>query len=78
MPDRDAHRCSAEEFEAWAAHVMDPVEPMVYSGSSLRAVAMPMGGLGAGSVALAGDGTLRQWQIFNQVNHTAFVPGTFF
>ncbi|MEA3403266.1 MAG: GH116 family glycosyl-hydrolase [Armatimonadota bacterium] len=78
MPDRDAHRCSDEEFEEWASHVMDPVERIVYSGSSLRAVAMPMGGLGAGSVALAGDGTLRQWQVLNQVNHTAFLPGTFF
>ena len=53
-------------------------ERTVYSGASLRAVAMPMGGIGAGEFALGGDGLLRQWQIFNQVNHTAFLPDTFF
>ena len=59
----------------------DPVEAsgrIVYRGESLRAVAMPMGGIGTGNFAIAGDGTLRQWQIFNQVNHTAYLPGTFF
>ncbi len=50
----------------------------VYRGQRLRAVAMPLGGLGAGQVALCGDGSLRQWQIFNQVNHQAFVPDSFF
>ena len=49
-----------------------------YTGESLRCVAMPMGGLGAGQVALAGDGSLRQWQISHEVNHTGFVPHTFF
>jgi len=39
---------------------------------------MPMGGVGAGQISLAGDGSLRQWQIFNQVNHLAFVPNSFF
>jgi len=50
----------------------------VYSGAALRAVAMPMGGIGAGQIAICGDGSLRQWQIFNNVNHQAFVPGSFF
>ncbi|MCC7353496.1 MAG: hypothetical protein IT330_07030 [Anaerolineae bacterium] len=50
----------------------------VYRGQQLRAVAMPLGGLGAGQIALCGDGSLRQWQIFNQVNHQAFVPDSFF
>ncbi len=49
-----------------------------YTGESLRCVAMPMGGLGAGQVALAGDGSLRQWQISHEVNHTGYVPHTFF
>src|SRR5258708_6613062 len=47
-------------------------------GDSLRAVAMPLGGLGAGSIALCGDGSLRQWQIVNQINHLACVPHSFF
>src|SRR5690606_27029966 len=42
------------------------------------AVAMPIGGLGTGTVALAGDGSLRQWQIHNQVNHQANIPHSFF
>ncbi len=39
---------------------------------------MPLGGLGCGSVALCGDGGLRQWQIFNNINHLAHVPHSFF
>lgn len=50
----------------------------IYTGQALRCVAMPLGGIGTGSVALCGDGSLRQWQIFNQVNHEAFLPHTFF
>jgi len=39
---------------------------------------MPLGGLGTGTIALCGDGSLRQWQIHNQVNHQACVPHSFF
>ncbi|WP_246531197.1 GH116 family glycosyl-hydrolase [Streptomyces bathyalis] len=39
---------------------------------------MPLGGVGCGHVAVCGDGSLRQWQLFNQVNHRADLPGTFF
>ncbi|MBI5879321.1 MAG: hypothetical protein HZB53_16865 [Chloroflexi bacterium] len=49
-----------------------------YHGESLRAVAMPLGGIGTGTIALCGDGSLRQWQIHNQVNHVACVPHSFF
>lgn len=51
---------------------------IVYRGEHLRAVAMPLGGIGAGSIALAGDGGLRQWQIVHNVNHLAHVPHSFF
>jgi uncharacterized protein (DUF608 family) len=50
----------------------------VYRGDALRAAAMPLGGIGTGTIALAGDGSLRQWQIQNQVNHAACVPHSFF
>ena len=50
----------------------------VYHGESLRAVAMPLGGIGTGTIALCGDGSMRQWQIHNQVNHLACVPHSFF
>ncbi len=39
---------------------------------------MPLGGIGTGSIALAGDGGLRQWQIVHNVNHLAHVPHSFF
>src|SRR5690349_21037736 len=50
----------------------------VYLGENLRAVAMPLGGIGTGTVALCGDGSLRQWQLNNTVNHMAHVPHSFF
>lgn len=53
-------------------------ERRLYRNEALRAVAMPLGGIGTGSIALAGDGSLRQWQIHNQVNHVACVPHSFF
>ena len=52
--------------------------PRVYSGEALRCVAMPMGGIGTGTIALCGDGSLRQWQMMNRVNHLAYVPDSFF
>ena len=56
----------------------DPADPMVYTGKRLKCVAMPLGGVGTGTVALCGDGSLRQWQIFNNINHLGFLPGTHF
>ncbi|CAN5280006.1 non-lysosomal glucosylceramidase [soil metagenome] len=49
-----------------------------YRGAALRHIAMPMGGIGTGQVSLCGDGGLRQWELFNQPNHLAFVPDSFF
>ncbi|KXJ22379.1 uncharacterized protein LOC110252569 [Exaiptasia diaphana] len=49
-----------------------------YSNEALRAVALPLGGLGGGNIALAGDGGLRQWQICNEVNHLGIAPDSFF
>jgi non-lysosomal glucosylceramidase len=42
------------------------------------AVAFPLGGVGTGTVSLAADGALKQWQIHNQVNHRGDVPETLF
>lgn len=65
-------------YQAWAREALGPGERKVYCGEALRAVAMPLGGLGTGSIALCGDGGLRQWQIFNQINHQAHIPHSFF
>lgn len=51
---------------------------LVYEGEHLRALAMPLGGIGCGSVAICGDGGLRQWQIFNNICHNAHLPYSFF
>src|SRR5207249_6831080 len=69
-----AGRESAEAREM----VTSASEYYVRRGEKLRAVAMPLGGIGTGSIALAGDGGLRQWQIVHNVNHLAEVPHSFF
>lgn len=51
---------------------------MIYEGKARRCVAMPLGGLGTGSLAIRGDGSLGQWQLSNRINHVAYVPFSFF
>lgn len=41
-------------------------------------VAMPLGGIGTGNVAICADGSLRQWQLHNLGNHLGTLPGSFF
>lgn len=49
-----------------------------YEGEARRSIALPLGGIGTGNVAICGDGSLRQWQLGNTVNHLGFVPESFF
>jgi non-lysosomal glucosylceramidase len=49
-----------------------------YTGDQRRAIALPLGGLGTGNLAIAGTGALKQWQLHHQGNHLAFVPQSFF
>ena len=37
-----------------------------YSGESTRNVVFPLGGIGAGSIGLGGDGRLSDWEIYNR------------
>ncbi len=43
-----------------------------------RAVALPLGGIGTGNVAVCADGALRQWQLHNIGNHRGDLPYSFF
>ena len=40
----------------------------VYTKDALREVSFPLGGIGTGCIGLAGNGSLRDWEIFNQPN----------
>jgi len=54
-----------------------PLTPRrVYRGKNLEAVAMPLGGIGTGSVWLDGQGRLGVWQIFNNLSEPR-VPDSF-
>jgi uncharacterized protein (DUF608 family) len=53
-------------------------EPYSYQGTNRRCVAFPLGGVGTGTVALCGDGTLRQWQLWNHTEHQGYLPDSFF
>jgi non-lysosomal glucosylceramidase len=66
------------EVERSAADERLGAHGRVYGGEALRHVAMPLGGLGSGQIALGGDGGLRQWQMVNQINHKGFIPDSFF
>lgn len=48
-----------------------------YSGTALHHVALPVGGIGTGSISLGGRGQLRDWELFNRPakGHT---PASFF
>ena len=50
------------------AESSEPPFPRTHSGSALRMIAFPLGGIGAGSISLGGRGQLRDWEIFNHAN----------
>src|ERR1017187_1717183 len=39
--------------------------PRIYTGRQLAMLAMPLGGIAAGSISLGGRGQLRDWELFN-------------
>ena len=41
---------------------------MVYAGDKLKEIVFPLGGIGTGSIGLAGNGSLVDWEIFNRPN----------
>ena len=39
---------------------------MKYTGNALNEISFPLGGIGTGSIGLAGNGRLIDWEIFNR------------
>jgi len=54
----------------WVKSLFERGTPEVLSGSELKFVGMPVGGIGAGQLYLGGDGRLWHWDIFNQYIRT--------
>jgi uncharacterized protein (DUF608 family) len=52
--------------------------PPVYMGRQLNEIAFPLGGIGAGCIALGGRGQLQDWEIFNRPNKGYRPNGAFF
>lgn len=51
---------------------------MIYSGKKLKEISFPLGGIGTGSIGLAGNGGLIDWEIFNRPNKGSINGYSFF
>lgn len=51
---------------------------MLYKGNQLNEISFPLGGIGTGSIGLAGNGSLVDWEIFNRPNKGSINPYSFF
>jgi len=77
-------RAERERKEAANRKVADLLENVfkaerkVYSGKELHSLGMPLGPIGGGSIYLRGTGELYRWEIFNNMNSTAYIPDQFF
>lgn len=49
----------------------------VFTGPELSEVALPLGGIGTGTVSLGGRGQLRDWEIFNRPGKGKILPFSF-
>jgi len=51
---------------------------MIYSGKKLNEIRFPLGGIGTGSISIAGNGALTDWEIFNRANKGGYNDHSFF
>ena len=51
---------------------------MLYQNEYLNEISFPLGGIGTGSIGLAGNGSLIDWEIFNRPNKGSINPYSFF
>ncbi len=63
-----AHLIPAEKNlpVGWLRSLVEIGERAVWKGEELKTIGMPVGGIGTGQLYLCGDGTLGQWDIFNE------------
>ncbi len=57
---------------AWVAQLTAKGDRTWYSGNDLETIGMPVGGICAGQLYLAGDGRLVHWDLFNEPNFTGY------
>ena len=48
-----------------------------YRGKYLNEISFPLGGIGTGSIGLTGNGSLRDFEIFNRPNYGSWYPKTY-
>ena len=58
--------------QEWIAQLYARGESTWYSGQDLKNIGMPVGGICAGQLYLAGDGRLFHWDIFNRHNFSGY------
>ena len=51
---------------------------MIYTGENLNEISFPIGGIGTGSIGVAGNGSLIDFEIFNRPNKGSRINGTTF
>lgn len=57
---------------AWSKALFAKGQQTVFGGDELSTIAMPIGGICAGQLYLAGDGRLLHWDIFNEVRFSGY------
>jgi non-lysosomal glucosylceramidase len=70
--------CRKPPGDEWFAALFERGEPPTYRGEALKHVALPLGGIGTGTIWLHGSGRLTNWQIFNNIDRSSQVDDTFF
>jgi non-lysosomal glucosylceramidase len=68
QPNRRRSRTAASLGPKSVLEVETNVERFIYKGEKTRAISFPLGGIGTGSIGLAGNGRLVDWEIFNRPN----------
>ncbi|MEM1508573.1 MAG: GH116 family glycosyl-hydrolase [Thermofilaceae archaeon] len=77
-PDQQAGK-SWEEISKLLSERVAKIAPyFTYRGRKTYAISFPLGGIGSGSIGLAGNGQLIDWEIFNRPNKGSLNGFTFF